>query len=116
VAGVAYTVLVVLHVWRILAFRPAVAVDLPDPSLGFGFFTFIVGIDVPGSPPTDTIVPRSSCSRSGWIAWLVPGYMVPWSAVLVYRSRTRRRYCDLRFGWMSWLRQDQGSWLFVCFT
>jgi hypothetical protein len=34
----------------------------------------------------------------------------------LYRSRTRRRYCDLRFRWMSWLHQDQGSWLFVCST
>ena len=72
VAGVAYTVLVVLHVWRILAFRVAVAVDLANPDLGFGFFTFIAGTDVlaspaatysaSGSPPTDTTVPRSSCS------------------------------------------------------
>jgi hypothetical protein len=34
----------------------------------------------------------------------------------VYRFRTRRRCCDLRFGRMSWLRQDRGSWLFVCST
>ena len=32
----------------------------------------------------------------------------------LYRSRIRRRVCDLRFSWMSWLRQDRGSWLFVC--
>ena len=31
----------------------------------------------------------------------------------LYRSRTRHRYCDLWFGWMSWLRQDRDSWLFV---
>ena len=34
----------------------------------------------------------------------------------VYRTRTRHRYCDLRFGWMSWLRQYRCSWLFVCST
>jgi hypothetical protein len=34
----------------------------------------------------------------------------------LYRSRTRRRYCDLRFRWMSWLHQDQGSWPFVSST
>jgi hypothetical protein len=34
----------------------------------------------------------------------------------LYRFRTRRRGCDLRFGWMSWLRQYRGSWLFVCST
>jgi hypothetical protein len=35
---------------------------------------------------------------------------------LLYRFRTRRRVCDLRFGWMGLLRQDRGSWLFVCST
>jgi hypothetical protein len=34
----------------------------------------------------------------------------------LYRFRTRRRCCDLRFGRMGWLRQDRGSWLFVCST
>jgi hypothetical protein len=34
----------------------------------------------------------------------------------LYRFRTRRRGRDLRFGWMSLLRQDRGSWLFVCST
>jgi hypothetical protein len=49
VAGIAYTVLVVLHAWRILAFRAAVAADLADPSLVFGFFTFIADTDVLGA-------------------------------------------------------------------
>ena len=30
--------------------------------------------------------------------------------------QNRRRYCDLRFGRMSWLRQDRGLCLFACFT
>jgi hypothetical protein len=63
VAIVAYTVLVVLHAWRILAFRAAMAADLANPGPGFGFFTFIADTDVLGTrlaPPTDTIVPRSS--------------------------------------------------------
>jgi len=34
----------------------------------------------------------------------------------LYRFRTRGRCCDLRFGRMNWLRQDRGSWLFVCST
>jgi hypothetical protein len=36
-------VLVVLHAWRLLAFRAAMAADLADPGLGFGYFTFIAG-------------------------------------------------------------------------
>ncbi len=34
----------------------------------------------------------------------------------VYRFRTRRRRCDLRFGQMGWVRQDRGLCLFVCST
>jgi hypothetical protein len=34
----------------------------------------------------------------------------------VYRFRTRRRYCDLRFGRMNRLRQDRGLCLFACST
>ena len=32
------------------------------------------------------------------------------------RFRTRRGYCDLRLGRMSWLRQDRGSWPSICST
>ena len=34
----------------------------------------------------------------------------------VYRFKNRRRYCDLRFGRMSWLRQDRGLCPFACST
>ena len=34
----------------------------------------------------------------------------------LYRFRTRRKYCDLRFGRMSWLRQDRGLCPFDCST
>ena len=38
------------------------------------------------------------------------------SPLWVYRFRTRRRCCDLRFGWMSRMGQDRGSCLFACST
>jgi hypothetical protein len=34
----------------------------------------------------------------------------------LYRFRTRRSGCDLQFGRQRGLRQDRGSWLFVCST
>lgn len=76
--------LVVLHVWRILAFRAAVAADLADPGLGFGFFTFTAGTDVPGTRLAAGGHHRAAVVllAVGWLAWLVPGYVVPWSAVL----------------------------------
>ena len=42
----------------------------------------------------------------------VAGLLLP----CVYRSIIRRRRCDLRFGWMSRLRQDRGLCLFACST
>lgn len=69
--------------WRILAFRAAAA-DLADPGLGFGYFTFIAGTDV-----LSTRLAADGHHRAAvvllvvsWPAWLVPGYVVPWSAVL----------------------------------
>jgi len=42
----------------------------------------------------------------------------PWQtwAAALYRFRTHRRYCELRFGRMSRLRQDRGSCPFACST
>ncbi len=84
VAGVACTVLVVLHVRRILACRVAVAADLADPGPGFGFFAFIAGSDVLGTRLAADGHHRAAVVllAVGWLAWLVPGYVVPWSAVL----------------------------------
>ena len=36
--------------------------------------------------------------------------------LMVYRFKTDNRYCDLRFGRMSWLRQDRGLCPFACST
>jgi hypothetical protein len=58
--------------------------------------------------------PSDAAGLSGQPAAASPGSSTRCAAL--YRSRTRRRYCDLRFGWMSWLHQDQGSWLFACST
>ena len=36
--------------------------------------------------------------------------------LILYRFRTRRRCCGLRFGRMNWLRQDRGLCPFACST
>ncbi|MFC9764463.1 tellurite resistance/C4-dicarboxylate transporter family protein [Rhodococcus jostii] len=84
VCGAAYTTLVVLTVWRMVAYRREVVDDLTDASRGFGFFTFIAGTDVFGvrlamdGHHTATAVLLTVAA----LTWIVLGYVVPWTAVL----------------------------------
>jgi hypothetical protein len=48
--------------------------------------------------------------------WLAISSKEAWIRVVVYRFRTSRRCCDLRFGRKGWLRQDRGSCPFACST
>jgi tellurite resistance protein TehA-like permease len=89
VCATAFVVLLALTSWRFLAFRAAVNDDFLDPRRGFGFFTFVAGTNVLGV----------RLSMEGWhwvtavllvlsgLAWLVLGYVVPWTAVLGRRER-----------------------------
>jgi tellurite resistance protein TehA-like permease len=89
VAGIAYAVLVILHVTRFVAFRAELAEDFTDPRRGFGFFTFVAGTDVLG---TRLAVDRHHTAALvlltvGCLAWLILGYVVPWTAVLGQAKR-----------------------------
>ena len=80
----AYAVLVVLNLWRLIAYRSAVMSDLSDIAQSFGFFTFVAGSGVIGS----------RLAMAGWwtaaavllivaaVSWLFLGYIVPVVAVL----------------------------------
>jgi tellurite resistance protein TehA-like permease len=79
-----YVTLLVLNGWRLVAFREAMAEDFREARRAFGFFTFVAGTNVLGV----------RAGAEGWyevtglllvvggMAWLVLGYVVPWSAVL----------------------------------
>jgi tellurite resistance protein TehA-like permease len=89
VCAVGFVVLVALTTWRFIAFRSAVNDDFMDPRRAFGFFTFVAGTNVLGV----------RLGVEGWywatgvlllisgLAWLVLGYVVPWTAVLGRRER-----------------------------
>ncbi|MFC5994060.1 tellurite resistance/C4-dicarboxylate transporter family protein [Pseudonocardia hispaniensis] len=84
-----YVVLVVLNCWRCAAHRSTVAADLRDPGRGFGAFTFVAGTNVLGARLlTDghhgTALVLLACGAS---AWLVLGYVVPWTAALSGTNR-----------------------------
>lgn len=84
VCGAAFVVLLALTLWRFLAYRSATNADFLDPRRAFGFFTFVAGTNVLGvrlgmdghHTVTATLLLLAGC------AWLVLGYVVPWTAVL----------------------------------
>jgi tellurite resistance protein TehA-like permease len=106
-AGIEYAVLVILHVWRLAVFRTEVRADLSDPRRGFGFFTFVAGTDVLGTRLAASAhhMPAFVLLAVGWLAWLVLGYVVPWTAVL---SQARRPVIAGANGtWFIWVVASQ---------
>jgi tellurite resistance protein TehA-like permease len=82
-AAAAYLTLVVLHVWRAMAFPEHLRRDLVDPARGFGFFTFVAGTDVLGARIAEVQpVAATALLAVGVLGWLVLGYLVPWTAVV----------------------------------
>jgi tellurite resistance protein TehA-like permease len=84
VCGTAFVVLLALNVWRFVAYRHAVRSDFNDPARGFGFFTFIAGGNVLGVrlAMDGHHVVAGFLLAVGFLAWLVLGYVVPWTSVL----------------------------------
>lgn len=85
----AYVVLVTLTAWRLARYRSAVGADLEDPRRAFGLFTFVAGTDVLGTrlAVDGHHVIAFILLAAGWLAWLVLGYVVPWTAVLGHARR-----------------------------
>jgi tellurite resistance protein TehA-like permease len=89
VCGTAFAVLLGLTAWRFVAYRAAVADDFMDPRRAFGFFTFVAGTNVLGVRLAMEVWPMATAvllALSG-TAWLVLGYVVPWTAVLGREER-----------------------------
>ncbi len=89
IAVVAYLVLAVLTIWRVVAYRGAVVDDFTDPRRGFGFFTLIAGTNVVGvrlAMEGYYVVTAILLVISG-VLWLVLGYVIPWTAVLGPHAR-----------------------------
>lgn len=84
VCAAAFVLLLSLTAWRFVTYRAATTEDFLDPRRGFGFFTFVAGTNVLGvrlgldGHYTATAVLFALAGS----AWLVLGYVVPWTAVL----------------------------------
>lgn len=107
VAGTAYLVLITLTVLRVLRHRDAMAHDFADPARAFGNFTFVAATCVLGS--------RLAVERHHGVAltllmvaslaWLILGYVIPWTAVL---GRTTRPVLQTANGtWFIWVVASQ---------
>ena len=85
----AFLVLLGLTAWRFVAFRDAVVEDFTDPRRGFGFFTFVAGTNVLGVRLG--LEGRHAATAAllvlAGVAWVVLGYVVPWTAVLGRQER-----------------------------
>jgi tellurite resistance protein TehA-like permease len=107
VACVAYVVLIALNLLRTMIFRSDIADDLADPRRAFGLFTFVAATGVLGTrlaldghyPAAFTLLLVAS------LAWLVLGYVVPWTAVL---GRAQRPVLQRANGtWFIWVVASQ---------
>jgi tellurite resistance protein TehA-like permease len=106
-ATLSYAVLVVLTVVRAARFPAGLTADFTDPRRGFGFFTFVAGTDVLGVRLAGAGHARLALAFLvvGGLAWLVLGYLVPWTAVL---GRADRPVLPAANGtWFIWVVASQ---------
>lgn len=89
IAIAGYVILCVLNLWRFIGYRHAMAEDFRATRRAFGFFTFVAGTNVLGARAGAQLW----YDLTLWLlivagaAWLVLGYVVPWSAVLGQQER-----------------------------
>lgn len=107
VSACSFAVLLCLTLWRFIAYRSAIKDDFLNPRRAFGFFTFVAGANVLGVrlamegwyTTTATLLVMSG------VAWLVLGYVVPWTAVL---GRAERPIVAAANGtWFIWVVASQ---------
>ncbi len=89
VCVIAFLALVSLTAWRLLSYPAAVKDDFMDPRRAFGFFTFVAGTNVLGVRLGIEGYQHLTAVLLGvsGAAWLLLGYIVPWTAVLGRQER-----------------------------
>ncbi|HTM85883.1 MAG TPA: tellurite resistance/C4-dicarboxylate transporter family protein [Mycobacterium sp.] len=106
-AGIEYVALLGIYLWRLARFRSAVTADLSNPGRAFGYFTFVAAT---GVLSTRLALDRHHAAALvllavGLLAWLVLGYVIPWTAVL---RRARRPVLQYANGsWFVWAVASQ---------
>src|SRR5689334_20772388 len=95
-AGIGYVALLGVYLWRLARYRSAVTADLSDPARAFGYFTFVAATNVLGTRLAldQHHVAALVLLAVGWLAWLVLGYVIPWTAVLGHAHHPILRNAD----------------------
>ena len=102
-----FSILLGLTLWRFVAYRDAINDDFLDPARAFGFFTFVAGTNVLGvrlGMDGHYVVTALLLGLAG-TAWLVLGYVVPWTAVL--RKVDRPVVATANGSWFIWVVASQ---------
>lgn len=103
----AFTVLLALTVVRLLRYRQAIVSDFLDPGRAFGFFTYVAGTNVLGTRLAGAGYDHVSVVFLGitMSAWLIFGYVIPWTAVLGKNERPVIKYANGT--WFIWVVASQ---------
>ena len=88
VTGAGYLLLILMNGYRVIAFSSALVTDLRSRSRSVGHFTFVAGTNVVGVLAQLRGWPAAAIPlfTAGALAWLVLGYVVPWSMLLGRRD------------------------------
>ena len=107
VCAASFVVLLVLNLVRLARFPADTRQDFLDPARAFGFFTFIAGINVLGARlnMAGWTVTTAVLFAVGVLAWVVLGYIVPWTAVLGRDERPVVK--DANGTWFIWCVASQ---------
>lgn len=106
-AGIAYLTLVGVSVWRLVAYRSAMVADLADPARAFGTFTFVAATNVLGTRLAIDAHHTLALGLLviGGLAWLILGYLVPWTALLGHPQRPVLHHANGT--WFIWVVASQ---------
>lgn len=107
IAGVAFVVLIVLNIWRLVAFRARAIGDFFDPQVAFGYFTFVAaaGVLAAGVATHGMVWLTLVLFVLGFAAWLLLGYAIPWATMLDRGHRSTVR--NANGSWFLWVVSSQ---------
>ncbi|MHA7985616.1 tellurite resistance/C4-dicarboxylate transporter family protein [Rathayibacter sp. CAU 1779] len=102
IAAVAYVLLVVLNVWRVIRYPRVVADDFRSPEVAFFFYTFVAGTNVLGTRLAldDDLILSTTLLALSCVVWLVLGYAVPWAVIL--QRRGAETLSGMNGSWFVW--------------